>query len=69
MNTTAKTLSAEKASVRRWMRANRARFEDRRTGEVDMTRMVETWDIETQDGGVTTDPDHVAWEVAVEVAS
>jgi hypothetical protein len=34
-----------------------------------MTRMVETWDIETQDGGVTTDPDHVAWEVAVEVAS
>lgn len=57
-----------KAAIRHWMRANADRFVDRRTGEVDCTRMVEAWDHETQDGGVTTDPDHEAWAVAVEVS-
>lgn len=51
------------------MRANVARFVDGKTGEVDATLMVETWDIETQDGAATLDGDHPAWDVAVEVAN
>ena len=61
--------SSSKAPIRRWMLANVDRFIDRRTGEIDCTSMVETWDNETQNGGVTTDPDHIAWDVAVEVAN
>lgn len=61
-------LSAPKRAIARWMTANLSRFVDRRTGEVDRTAMVEAWDLETQDGGVTTDPDHEAWTVAASLA-
>lgn len=47
-------------AIRAWMVRNLDRFIDR-CGEVDCTGMVEEWDRETQDGGVTLDPDHVAW--------
>lgn len=58
-----------KKEIAKWMISNVDRFVDKRTGEVDCTTMVETWDRETQDGGVTTDPDHEAWDVAVHVAT
>lgn len=61
-------LSNERRAIRRWMCANFERFVERSTAECDLTKMVETWDIETQDGGVTADPDHVAWDVAVAVS-
>lgn len=54
-----------KSKIYAWMKNNAHRFVDHRTGEVDYTRMVETWDIETQNGGVTTDPDHEAWDIAL----
>lgn len=56
----------EKA-IRAWMLANADRFEDRKTGELDCTGMVEAWDRETGDGGRTLDTDHPAWEIAVRV--
>lgn len=52
--------------IRRWMRANNERFVDRKTGEVNMTEMVETWDREQSTGGSTLDTNHVAWDVATE---
>lgn len=53
--------------IRRWMIANVDRFIDD-CNEVNTTLMVETWDCEMSDGGVTSDPDHMAWDVAVWVA-
>ena len=52
------------ALIRDWMRLNEWRFKDKITGEVNMTLMVETWDIEMQDGAATLRSDHPAWEVA-----
>ena len=62
-------LWVQKREISAWMARNADRFVDRRTGEVNLTALVEAWDRETQDGGVTTDPDHVAWEIAVDVAA
>ena len=55
-------------SIRRWMKANAASFEDPRTGEVDLTAMVEAWDAEEGTGAETLDCDHQAWEIAAEFA-
>jgi hypothetical protein len=70
----AKPLTAEKkfdgAKIRSWMRRNAPRFVDRTTGEVDLTLMVETWDLEVWDGEMTFGEEgasHVAWDIAVEV--
>lgn len=54
--------------IRRWMRLNVERFIDKKTGEVDMTRMVEVWELEATAGEGTTDPDHPAWFVAAKIA-
>lgn len=53
-----------RASIRSWMRAHVEEHRDGRTGEVNATALVEEWDRECADGGVTMDPDHPAWEIA-----
>lgn len=57
-----------KSTIRAWMRLNAADHTDGRTGEVNCTSLVEAWDAEKGSGEETLDPDHPAWEVAVEVA-
>lgn len=58
----------QRAQIARWMRNNVVNHVDGVTGEVNCTALVEEWDRECAGGGATLDPDHVAWEVAVEVA-
>ena len=58
----------KKSSIRNWMLENIEEFVDEKTGEVDCTDMVETWDREVCDGEQTLDGDHIAWSIAVEVA-
>jgi len=53
-----------RASIRYWMLANMEDYRDRRTGEINLTDLVEAWDRACADGGVTLDPDHIAWDVA-----
>ncbi len=55
--------------IARWMRAPKSEHVDRLTGEVNLTALVEAWDRACADGGATLDRDHIAWEVAVEVAA
>lgn len=54
--------------IRGWMYRNLETFVYAKTGEVDCTAMVEAWDRECASGGDTLDPDHVAWEIAAELA-
>ena len=56
-----------RASIRRWMLANRNDYRDRRTGELNLTDLVEAWDRACADGGSTLDPDHLAWDVAADL--
>lgn len=56
-----------RASISRWMRGNLDDYRDPRTGEVNLTALVEGWDSTCADGGATLDQDHPAWEIAVEV--
>lgn len=58
----------EERAIYAWMLRNAHRFADS-CGEVDCTAMVEAWDFETEDGSVTRDSDHKAWDVAIEVAT
>lgn len=58
---------ATKAEIRNWMKSNLADYIDE-CDEVNCTAMVEAWDRECADGGATLDPNHIAWEIAVEVA-
>lgn len=53
-------------SIKRWMKNNMARFFDG-CGGIDCTGMVEAWDSECSTGEATLDPNHAAWDVAVEV--
>jgi len=53
-----------RSSIRRWMLTNMEDYRDRRTGELNLTDMVEAWDRACADGGATLDPDHIAWDVA-----
>lgn len=55
--------------IARWMRTHKGEHVDRLTGEVNLTALVEAWDRACADGGATLDRDHIAWEVAVEVAA
>lgn len=57
----------DEREIRAWMRAHVGRFEDRKTGEIDCTAMVETWDREMSNGKSTVDTDHPAWDIAVRV--
>lgn len=57
------------AAIAQWMRAHKSEHVDRTTGEVNLTALVEAWDRACADGSATLDPDHAAWEIAVEVAS
>lgn len=59
---------ADERAIRSWMRAHAREFADPRTGEINCTALVEEWDRSCADGGATLDPDHPAWEIAVEVA-
>lgn len=54
-------------SIRRWMSANIADHVDE-CNEVNATALVEAWDRECADGSATLDMDHVAWEVASQLA-
>jgi hypothetical protein len=58
-----------RARLTSWMHHNVERFVDKTTGEVNMTKMVETWDVECASGGATMDESHPAWEVAARVAA
>lgn len=55
------------AGIKRWMRAHLDEYRDPRTGEVNLTELVEAWDRECADGGATLDSDHIAWEIATKV--
>ena len=52
--------------IKKWMLINVDRFIDRRTREVNTTKMTETWNIECN-GTEMISEDHIAWEVAVDV--
>lgn len=54
--------------MRGWMKRNVHRFVDALTGEVNCTALVEAWDAECSTGAATLDPDHEAWDAAVDVA-
>jgi hypothetical protein len=41
---------------------------DPRTGDVNMTSLVEQWDRDESTGDSTLDPNHIAWEIACDVA-
>ena len=56
-----------KSSIRNWMLEHIEEFIDENTGEVNCTDMVEGWDREISDGEQTLNPDHIAWDIAVEV--
>jgi hypothetical protein len=62
-----RTLTPAQQPIARWMRRELERFIDPRTGEANLTALVEAWDQDQGDGS-TTDPDHDAWDVAVIVA-
>jgi hypothetical protein len=66
-NVSGPALKFSRASIARWMRAHAAEHLD--CGEVNLTSLVEAWDSECADGAQTLDPDHLAWDVAVEVAA
>jgi hypothetical protein len=55
----------DRGAIGKWMRANLERFRDKRTGEVNTTLLVETWDIECATGSDTLDPNHVAWDLVL----
>ena len=61
--------SPSNASIRSWMARHRAAHTDRRTGEVDLTSLVEDWDRANAGGAATMDPHHPAWEVATELCA
>lgn len=58
-----------RASIQRWMLANKEDYRDRRTGELNCTELVEAWDRACADGGSTLDSDHIAWDVAASLES
>ena len=69
MSKTASKPAQTRQQIARWMRAHKAEHVDRLTGEVNLTALVEAWDRACADGGATLDRDHIAWDIAVEVAS
>lgn len=54
--------------IYKWMIENVENFRDRKTGEINCTKMVEAWDDEEGDGTETLDELHPAWDIAVDVA-
>lgn len=55
-------------SIRRWMEDNIDEHIDLRTGEADLTGLVEDWDRTCADGAATLDEGHPAWDIAIDVA-
>ncbi len=51
-----------------WMRNHCSEYRDNTTGEVNYTLLVEAWDSERSDGESTLDPNHPAWDWAIEVS-
>lgn len=56
------------ANIRIWMQGQVDQYVDAKTGEVNCTALVEAWDAECSTGESTLDPDHIAWDIAVDVA-
>lgn len=54
--------------IKVWMNNRKEEFRDPKTGEINLTELVESWDAECSTGDATLDPDHIAWEIALEVA-
>lgn len=52
--------------IEQWMKRNVNRFVEH--GEVNCTKMVESWDSECSSGEATLDSSHVAWDIALNVA-
>ena len=61
--------STSRSAIRSWMRRSVDKYRDGRTGEVNLTALVEGWDRACDTGGATLDSDHIAWEVATEFTS
>lgn len=53
--------------IRKWMKAHVGNYVDE-CNEVNATKLVEAWDAECGDGEETLDPDHIAWDIAAELA-
>lgn len=62
------TPAPSRAAIRAWMLRHVEEYRDQRTSEVNMTDLVQGWDIACADGGATLDSDHIAWEIAADVA-
>jgi hypothetical protein len=54
--------------IRQWMVCHAQEFVDE-CGEVNATKLVETWDFDCASGRDTLDPDHEAWTIAADVAA
>jgi hypothetical protein len=53
--------------IRKWMKLHLYNYVDE-CDEVNTTKMVEEWDASCGSGEETLNPDHIAWDIAVEVA-
>lgn len=56
-----------RSAIRAWMTRNKEDYRDGRTGEINLTALVEGWDCACADGGATLDSDHIAWDVATTI--
>ena len=54
-------------AIRKWMKANYVDHIDPLTNEINATSLVEAWDHACADGSQTLDPNHIAWDIAVDV--
>lgn len=54
--------------IKNWMKIYVENYVDE-CDEVNCTRMVEDWDISCGTGSETLDPNHIAWDIAVEIAN
>ena len=49
--------------IRRWLFAHATEHIDDRTNEVNMTSLVEAWDVAEGTGEETLDENHIAWDI------
>lgn len=59
---------SSESEIRAWMKAHVAEYVDE-CNEVNATKMVEDWDAECGSGEETLDSDHIAWDIAAELAA
>ena len=53
--------------IRSWMTGHKKDFLDYTTNLTNLTLLVEAWDSEQSTGESTTDPSHIAWEIAAKL--